>query len=82
LLAKNKLELVLVNAPSGSSNDQKVRGLAAWPSKQAEFRSCFSVALDYAKALRVPLIHATAGPVLPQIFDIDTALALDCSNLI
>jgi hydroxypyruvate isomerase len=65
LLTKNKLELVLVNAPSGSSNDQKVRGLAAWPSKHEEFRFCFSVALEYAKALHVPLVHATAGPILP-----------------
>jgi hydroxypyruvate isomerase len=52
--------------PSGSSGDQKVKGLAAWPSKQAESRNCFSVALNYAKALNVPLVHATSGPVLPD----------------
>lgn len=66
LLDKHILKLVLINAPSGSSGDQKVKGLAAWPSKQTEFRSCFSVALNYAKALNVPLVHATSGPVLPD----------------
>jgi hydroxypyruvate isomerase len=57
----------LVNAPAGSSKDQKVKGLAAWPSKESEFQSCFSVALKYAEALQVPLVHATSGPVLSDL---------------
>ena len=64
LLDAHQVELVLVNAPPGSSKDQKVKGLAAWPSKEQEFQSCFSIALDYAETLHVPLIHATSGPVL------------------
>jgi 2-dehydrotetronate isomerase len=61
LLKTHQLELVLMNTPPGSSADQKVKGLAAWPSKQTEFRSCFTVAVNYAQALSAPLIHATAG---------------------
>ncbi len=64
LLAKQALKLVLFNAPSGSSGDQKIKGLAAWPTKQAEFRDCFSVALNYAEALNVPPVYAASGPVL------------------
>ena len=67
LLKTHQLELVLINTPPGSSANEKVKGLAAWPSKQTEFRSCFTVALDYARALNTPLVHATAGPVLTGV---------------
>ena len=62
-LDENQLSLTLVNTPSGSSMEAKVRGLAAWSGKEAEFREAFHQALDYASALGVPLIHATAGPL-------------------
>lgn len=67
LLKTHQLELVLINTPPGSSANEKVKGLAAWASKQTEFRSCFTVALNYAQALSAPLIHATAGPVLTGV---------------
>ncbi|MFM1880239.1 MAG: hypothetical protein RLZZ344_473 [Pseudomonadota bacterium] len=65
-LAAYHLKMVLINAPSGSSAKMSVRGLAAWPGKEDEFRSVFQTALDYARALEVPLIHATAGPKGPD----------------
>lgn len=61
-LRDNGLTLTLVNTPSGSSVEAKVRGLAAWPGKESEFRATFAQAVDYATALGIPLIHATAGP--------------------
>lgn len=61
-LDASRLTLVLINAPSGSSAHQPVRGLAAWPGKEDEFQAAFSQAVEYAIALRVPFIHATAGP--------------------
>lgn len=67
LLRTHQIELILVNTPPGSSEDQKVKGLAAWPSKESEFQSCFAVALDYAATLHVPLVHATSGPVLSDL---------------
>jgi hydroxypyruvate isomerase len=62
-LSDNRLTLTLINAPSGSSVEAKVRGLAAWPGKEDEFQKAFDQALAYATALQVPLIHATAGPI-------------------
>lgn len=61
-LNESRLKLVLINAPSGSSASQPVRGLAAWPGREAEFKQVFSTALEYARALEVPIVHATAGP--------------------
>jgi hydroxypyruvate isomerase len=65
-LTTYQLKLVLINAPSGSSADVSVRGLAAWPGKEEEFQSAFTKAMTYAQALGVPLIHATAGPTAPN----------------
>jgi hydroxypyruvate isomerase len=62
-LRDNRLSLALINTPSGSSAEAKVRGLAAWSGKEPEFQKLFHQALTYALALDVPLIHATAGPV-------------------
>lgn len=61
-LKDSDLKLVLINAPSGSSASERVRGLAAFPGRESEFKEVFSTALEYAKALAVPIIHATAGP--------------------
>ena len=61
-LKESGLKLVLINAPSGSSASEQVRGLAAWPGRESEFKQVFSTALEYAVALGVPIVHATAGP--------------------
>ncbi len=63
-LEANQLALVLLNTPAGSSAKLAVRGLAAWPGKEKEFRLVFEEALTYAVALKVPLVHATAGPLI------------------
>lgn len=59
-----QLKLVLINTPSGSSSDLPVRGLAAFPRREDEFKKVFEHALDYSNRLGAPIIHVTAGPTL------------------
>lgn len=54
------LEQVLFNAPPGAW-DAGERGLACLPGREAEFRSGFRRALEYAAALSCPRIHVMAG---------------------
>jgi len=61
LLAEHGLEQVLFNAPPDFAAGE--RGIACLPGREAEFRSGFARALDYAAALRCPRIHAMAGLV-------------------
>ncbi len=64
-LARNGLEQVLLNMPAG---DRKAgeRGLAAVCGREAEFRESVATALDYAKALSCPRLHAMAGIVTDE----------------
>lgn len=59
-LERNGLELVLFNLPSGdwAAGD---RGIAADPSRKAEFERGVERALEYAAALRPPRINCLAG---------------------
>lgn len=66
-LNEYQLQLVLINAPPGSSASASVRGLAAWPGRESEFKDAFSQAVEYALALERPIIHATAGPRISEI---------------
>lgn len=59
-LKENGLQQVLFNAPPGDWNAGE-RGCAALPGRETEFREGFARALDYARVLDCPRIHAMAG---------------------
>ena len=63
-LQDHGLQQVLFNAPPGDW-DAGERGLACLPGREAEFRSGFARALDYAQALACPRIHVMAGIAPP-----------------
>ena len=63
-LADHGLQQVLFNAPPGNW-DSSERGLACLPGREAEFRSGFAQALDYAQALNCPRVHVMAGLMPP-----------------
>jgi hydroxypyruvate isomerase len=63
-LQDNGLAQVLFNAPPGDWAAGE-RGLACLPGREAEFRSGFALALDYAHTLNCPRIHVMAGIVVP-----------------
>ena len=64
-LARNGLEQVLLNLPAGD-REAGERGLAALCGREAEFRDSVQKALDYAKALSCPRLHAMAGIVTDE----------------
>ncbi len=59
-LNQNKLQQVLFNSPPGDW-DAGERGLASLPGREDEFQQGIKTALEYAKALQCPRIHAMAG---------------------
>jgi hydroxypyruvate isomerase len=61
-LADHGLQQVLFNAPPGDFGRGE-RGIAGLPGRQAEFRSGFEKALEYAAALGCPRVHVMAGLV-------------------
>jgi 2-dehydrotetronate isomerase len=63
-LQDHGLQQVLFNAPPGDW-DAGERGLACLPGREAEFRTGFARALDYAQALACPPIHVMAGIAPP-----------------
>ena len=66
-LQENGLRQVLFNAPPGDWNAGE-RGNAAIPGREQQFREGFLQALDYARVLECPRIHAMAG-LLPAAGD-------------
>jgi len=54
------VEVVLFNLPPGDWAAGE-RGMAAIPGREAEFSASLEEALDYARALKVPRLHAMAG---------------------
>ncbi len=58
-LTAHNLECVLINTPYGLA--EKHTGLGAVPGREADFREGAQRALDYAKAIDCPRIHALAG---------------------
>lgn len=63
-LAAAHLENVLFNMPPGDWAAGE-RGLACLPGREDEFRQGVATALDYARALGTPRLHAMAGIVPP-----------------
>jgi len=78
-LARNRLELVLINSPAGDWAAGE-RGLAALPGREAEFAAGFARALGLATALAVPRIHVMAG-VVPAGAEPATCAATFVANL-
>ncbi|HKY95311.1 MAG TPA: 2-oxo-tetronate isomerase [Kiloniellales bacterium] len=62
LLKEHRLEQVLFNNPAGDWAKGE-RGISALPGREREFELGISKALDYAKALGCPRVHAMAGIV-------------------
>ena len=67
LLQQNGLRQVLFNAPPGNW-DAGDRGTTSSPGREQEFREGFQRALEYARVLECPRIHAMAG-VAPEGVD-------------
>lgn len=61
-LKANGLQQVLFNLPPGDWAKGE-RGLAALPSREADFEAAIRQALSYAEALGCPRVHAMAGLV-------------------
>jgi 2-dehydrotetronate isomerase len=61
-LNDNNLRMILLNTPMGDAKNGE-RGLAALPGREEDFRGAFSLALDYAVTLSIPMIHVMAGVV-------------------
>lgn len=80
LLQQHGLQQVLFNAPPGGLKpagmaaawSEGMRGTAALPGREAEFRAGVLLALHYAQVLQCPRIHCMAG-ILPD--GADPALA-------
>jgi 2-dehydrotetronate isomerase len=66
-LRENGLESVLMNLPPGDWAAGE-RGLTSLPGREAEFRVSVAKALEYARALGTPCLHAMAG-LLPEKAD-------------
>ncbi|XP_046872190.1 putative hydroxypyruvate isomerase isoform X2 [Hypomesus transpacificus] len=56
------VEVVLINTPPGEVKAGEL-GLGAVPGREAEFKQCLDLALQYAKALNCKRIHLMAGRV-------------------
>jgi len=59
-LAGHGLEQVQINAPPGDWQAGD-RGMAGLPGREAAFKASIVQAMEYAKALRCPLVHVMAG---------------------
>jgi hydroxypyruvate isomerase len=82
------LKMVLFNAPPGGTDAASIesawaagqKGIACLSGYEAEFRSGFFLALQYAEALSCPRIHVMAG-VLPDGVEREAVQATYISNL-
>lgn len=59
-LHENKLQQVLFNTPPGDWEAGE-RGLASVPGREQEFQDGIATAVEYAKVLKCPRVHAMAG---------------------
>jgi hydroxypyruvate isomerase len=78
-LSTHSLRLVLHNLPCGDW-DAGDRGLACDPRRQDEFRAGVDLAIDYARALKVPQLHCMAG-ITPADLPLAEAHATYIDNL-
>jgi hydroxypyruvate isomerase len=78
-LSAARVENVLFNLPPGdwAAGD---RGLAALPGREAEFHASVGRALEYARALGTPALHAMAG-IVPESADRGRCRAVYLENL-
>jgi hydroxypyruvate isomerase len=65
-LKENGLRQVLFNAPPGNWSAGE-RGCTSLPGREADFRDGFLRALEYARVLNCPRIHAMAGIVPARV---------------
>jgi hydroxypyruvate isomerase len=79
-LRDNNLSLVLLNTPPGNLAAGEL-GLAVLPGRERDAAAAFELALDYADALDVPLIHFLAGKP-PAGTDLQMIDALFLKNII
>src|SRR5262249_47997346 len=79
LLRQHGLQQVLFNLPAGDWGKGE-RGLTALPGRERDFEQGVTKALDYAKALASPRVHAMAG-ILPAGTDPAKAEATYVGNL-
>ena len=66
LLEKNRLAQVLHNLPAGDWAAGE-RGIACLPDRVGEFQDGVGQALEYAKALKCPMLNCLAGLTPPEI---------------
>jgi len=78
-LTANRLANALFNLPPGDWAAGE-RGLASLPGREAEFRAGVQTALEYARALGTPCLHAMAG-LLPAGADRAAHRAVFLDNL-
>ena len=78
-LSDARLENVLFNLPPGDWEAGE-RGLAAVPGREGEFRAGVDRALEYARALGTPALHAMAG-LMPPGADRNRCRAVYIDNL-
>lgn len=78
-LKESGLQQVLFNAPPGDWKAGE-RGNTALPGREAEFRTGFERALEYARALGCPRIHCMAG-LVPSGADLRAMRATYAANL-
>jgi hydroxypyruvate isomerase len=62
--AANGIRCVLFNLPAGDWKAGE-RGIASLPGREPEFRESVERALEYARALGTPMLHAMAGKTVP-----------------
>ena len=78
-LEKNGFQQALFNLPPGDW-DAGDRGMAAIPGREAEFKDTVGLALEYAKALKCPTVHAMSG-CAPEGVSLDAMSETLVSNL-
>ncbi|WP_158821684.1 2-oxo-tetronate isomerase [Granulicella sp. S156] len=78
-LKTNALENILFNLPPGDWASGE-RGTTCLPGREEEFRAGVATAIEYAKTLNTPRLHAMAG-VVPQGINPTDAKAAYVANL-
>ncbi len=78
-LKDNQLQQVLFNMPAGDF-DAGERGIAALPGREDEFLNNVNQAIEYAKTLNCPRLHAMAG-LVPEGADKTQHMTVYLNNL-
>jgi hydroxypyruvate isomerase len=78
-LERNRLAQVLFNMPPGNW-DAGERGLACLPDRKSEFQDAVGKAVQYARTLKCPTVHAMAG-LAPEGANLEKLRATYVDNL-